>query len=371
MHSTNLVPLTIPMVTEDINENKELDIFIESLKKKLENNPNDIMTQIHLERYSGLRSTFAREVEAKLELIMAPYCESDENYFEFIDETEEVRSYYESGTDNFIQLPGGKICYKYDSILKGRFVIKDGKVYERTAGRLNHEKRTKKAKKMKALIDFPVKKVFHTLKEYAVKYMWYLYDEDHERYGHLYNPNAFWDWYEIGGRWPRSFLVKQDCTEFSIGVRDLTYYANVPAPEGYKWVAAARKKNIEWEAMKKWEYDEAVKKYHSLKKAFETGTVPEESRWQITDCGIKSFSHDLFYKGETLDQYLERNGINSKHKYSVNFYSYLFDESYICEDDLPTDLDKKDRENMWRKMQSDFIDDQDDETVLVSVDCHI
>ena len=66
-----------------------------------------------------------------------------------------------------------------------------------------------------------------------------------EGYGYVYNPDAFYDWYCIGGRWPKLFLIKEDCTDFTVGDRDYPdeYYK---APDGYKWAAAARKKDIQW-----------------------------------------------------------------------------------------------------------------------------
>ena len=62
-----------------------------------------------------------------------------------------------------------------------------------------------------------------------------------------------WDWYQIGGRWPVTFLVKADCTEYSFGERSWGNYSKkYPAPEGYMWVSAARKKDICWDVMRSW-----------------------------------------------------------------------------------------------------------------------
>jgi len=61
----------------------------------------------------------------------------------------------------------------------------------------------------------------------------------------------FYDWCVIGGRWPRRFLVKESCKEYSIGERSWDDIdRKIDAPEGYFWVAAARKKDIEWQAMR-------------------------------------------------------------------------------------------------------------------------
>jgi len=66
------------------------------------------------------------------------------------------------------------------------------------------------------------------------------------------NPQAFWDWFEVGGRWSHVFLVKNDCANIIKGEH---YHVTeneeqLDRPEGYKWVAGAKKKDIEWDLMK-------------------------------------------------------------------------------------------------------------------------
>ena len=62
-----------------------------------------------------------------------------------------------------------------------------------------------------------------------------------------YNPDAKWDWYEIGGRWPNSLKVKKDA-QFNMG----GHYGKMGTPEGkgrYRWVDAAPLCEIEWDLM--------------------------------------------------------------------------------------------------------------------------
>ena len=37
----------------------------------------------------------------------------------------------------------------------------------------------------------------------------YEYDEESDSYGYWDNPNGFWDWYQVGGRWFGYFLIKE------------------------------------------------------------------------------------------------------------------------------------------------------------------
>ena len=62
-----------------------------------------------------------------------------------------------------------------------------------------------------------------------------------------YNPDAKWDWYEIGGRWSNSLKVKKDA-QFNMG----GHYSKMGTPEGkgrYRWVDAAPLCEIEWDLM--------------------------------------------------------------------------------------------------------------------------
>lgn len=62
-----------------------------------------------------------------------------------------------------------------------------------------------------------------------------------------YNPDAKWDWYEIGGRWPNSLKVKKDA-QFNMG----GHYGKMGTPKGkgrYRWVDAAPLCEIEWDLM--------------------------------------------------------------------------------------------------------------------------
>ncbi|MDR0287565.1 MAG: hypothetical protein LBI03_07685, partial [Clostridiales bacterium] len=146
--------------------------------------------------------------------VMDPFWETteDPDYLEFNDKTEELAEEYKNKKVNCIRLPHGRIVSVYNWEVKD-FTIKDGKVYQEHAGPLKHEKRTKKAKKMLALPDYPLNKLYPTIEEYAEDFCGYTYDSKYDAYGYYHNPDAFWDWYQIGGRWPFEFLVKEDCDD--------------------------------------------------------------------------------------------------------------------------------------------------------------
>lgn len=74
---------------------------------------------------------------------------------------------------------------------------------------------------------------YPSLRQYAEDYCGYTFDSKTNTYGYYCNPNAFWDWYSIGGRWPFQFLVRDTAEringERSWGNED----AVCEAPEGY------------------------------------------------------------------------------------------------------------------------------------------
>lgn len=306
---------------------------------------------------------------------MEPFWEATEDpeYLEFQDRTDEVREGY-NGTVDCIKLPDGRIVPHYYSTVC-RFIIKDGKVYQKESGQLKHEKRTKKAKKLQALPDYPIRKLYPSIDAYAESYFGYHYDEELDAYGYTCNPNAFWDWYQIGGRWPFMFLVKEDCPniiegEYSWQIGD----SKRSAPQGYQWVAGARKKDIDWGLMKSINLEAANKLFIEMEAWFNLGVVPENTySCQITDEGIVSWGDFVYIKDETLEQYLERHELGKICKYPVSIFSYLENGEYFSEGDMGwfgmSSSNKPDDE--WRQMTQDFIDRIPNEHFIITIDCHI
>lgn len=113
--------------------------------------------------------------------------------------------------------------------------------------------------------------------------------------------SCLFDWYEIGGRWPNMFLVPVNCIE-CIESEDVC----ICVVNGYKWVMAARKKDIDWKKMKRF--------YEFIP----VGILSESI------CKVQS---NDFYNSNTREMFVNR----------------------------------------YRQ----FIDSLSDDTVLVSIDCHV
>ena len=372
MHYSILVTVEVKREDENHDDNAVVKSLIDLITRKMaESDNHEIMAGIQRDRLFARQSTFSRNVADAIEVKLEPYWEQtdDSKYLEFIKD-EGVEEEYENGTIDCIKSPDGRISPNY--LMTHDFVIKDGKVYQRHAGQLHHEKRTKKAKKYTAVLNYPFKKLYTYLYDFAAEYHGYVYDEYEQGYGYYVNPNAFYDWYVIGGRWPRAFLVKDTCKEFSYGER---YRINEDggAPNGYRWVSAARKKDIDWDMMMKLAKTQAEQTYALMAQAFLEKKLPEGYHGIIKEDGIYDFDYVYYLKDETLEQYMHRKCLDGRHIYPPMFYGMLKTEGYYSKDDMycHPKTKKVDVDNAMCRKMDDFIAGLDDETVLVAVDIHI
>lgn len=368
MHCKTLVTVHMPTVEEDPHENAVVMQSIESLQVQKEELAKNIMAEITLCSLMGRTTNFARQLVAAVEEVMAPYsAEASEEYMEFADMTEELKADYAKSVD-CLKLPNGKIVecgsYPYSS----KYSIVDGKASQNEVGPLRHTKRTKQSRKIQYLPNCPRQRVYKTFEKYAEDYRGYEYNEEEKGYGFYGNPNAMWDWYQIGGRWPVTFLVKADCTEYSFGERSWGNYSKkYPAPEGYMWVSAARKKDICWDVMRSWYTAQNTERYNKLKKAFQSGNLPDESHGELRENGIFCYGECAYAAEETLDEYLARVGIPKSWKYPIGVTDIVDVEKWFSRYDICGWKD----DNCWHECIDTYIDDIDSETVLVSVDYHI
>ncbi len=375
MHYLTLVTLEIPKLKNDYHTDILNFALLQELNEAHEKEPNNIMIDVYLQKFRGLKTIFARTVDALIEDKLEPYCESTENpdYLEFEDHTAELRQEYENQSVDCIRLPEGRIVSTYNHFVWNRFIIHDGKVFEKYAGPLKCDKRTKKAKKMTVIPNYPYKKLYKTFERFAEEEQCMDYNKEFGGYGYLYNPNAFWDWYQIGGRWPNLFLVKETCEECSEGEYSWTCQdSEFAAPQGYKWVCAARKKDIDWQAMQDWKIKTESEKYELCKQIFKTGEKPQDFFGSICDDGILGFNSYLYIKDESLDEYLSRRGFFSKYHYPNLAFAFLDHDGYHSQDECNTNVHTCGEEKAeWHKIFDNYIQSIPEDTVIVGVDCHI
>ena len=329
----------------------------------------DTLTVTDQQRYEFL-------VNSLVEDRMAPYCTqvSDQTEQELMDYTEEAREQYETDSADFIRLVDGRIAPRYSPEVYQRYAAIDGNIYEKDWGRLHRHKRTKRCKRMRLIPQYPMKKAYKSFQDFAEDYLGYSFVGD--RCGSLFNPNGYWDHFQIGGRLPHCFLVPEDCASVVTGS-----YGVVPeeppalnAPEGYRWVAGARKGDIAWEAHRQLHMEHLTEQFRKLKQWYRDGKLPPDIvALKLRKDGIYLMDRLLYSEGESLDDYLNRCGAAEAWKRPEYTYALLDDYGWVQVDDedWPA-LDQSGRKpQIWEQVTAQFIENQLDDAILVAVDCHI
>lgn len=377
MHFRSLLTVNLPAVTPDPEWEKDISKAIEELHS-LQPQPgiimDNVMLQIHIERLNSINNTFGRELIPVIHETMERFncCTEDKRFLEFWDRTSEfLHDYNEHVT--CVKLPNGRIVEENSRPLWGKFIVKDGFVYQKEWGPLHHPKRSKRAKKMKALPDYPRRKMYKSFEDYLDQECYAVLDEETGKYGEWFNPDGVYDWYSIGGRWPAMFLVKTDCTEYSLGERGIYVHTDFSAPEGFMWVACARKKDIQWNEMRKWCNQKATERFHDLEEMFQAG-VTDEKYCIVTEEGVLSCGEIVYRKGQTLEEYLKDYGIPEDWRYPISVHDIFCEEEYFSKSEYDVyNVETKTRTTKegWRETLDDFIDEADDEDVFVGIDYHI
>ena len=369
MHYRSMLFVELPAVQKDDQWEQQVQERMEEVKAQ---HPGKIAEKVLLELQLGMlsnvRTTFGRELTEVIHKTMARfvYETDDPDLLEFEDRTDE---YLEGFNKNIVcvSMPDGRILAADDYDFMKDFKIQDGKVFQKKDGKL---KRTITARRMRVLPEYPRSKLYKSFDEYVEDYGG-CKNEETGRYGEWFNPYGICDWYSIGGRWPEMFLVKLDCPEYSYGECESMDDSKHPAPAGHRWVACARKKDIQWDAMRQWRNQQAKERFHKLEKMFQSGET-DETVHRITEEGIVCWGDLIYRKGQTLEEYMEKYGIPDSWKYPISVCGIFIDEIYYAEGEVLFDDDGKPIQHLsWQEVMDNYIDDADDETVFVGIDYHM
>lgn len=324
--------------------------------------------------YSNVRVS-ARNIESCLCRILAPYDEQTEEaeYREFEDRTEEAKAGYETDTTQAVRFPDGTIHSVHDNEFTDRFYTLEGAIYEYGADRKRTEKLQTEASRAYELInDYPVKQRYTSFEAYCEEYCGYVQNSE-GLWGYTHNPNAKWDWWQIGGRFPGKFLVKEDvvdCIATHMSPDD-----DDQVPDGYKYADAARMKDICWDLMKQIAVEAVEARYKRCVEAFESGQSKDLDFFaRITDEGIIGWSSMIYVKGESLDNYKARKGVTDMDKYPINTFAFVDrNGDWSGSGDMGwfgmSSNDKPER--AWNDELQALMSNVQDDDFIVAVDCHI
>ena len=354
-----------------MEQNKIIEEQMNKLKEAIEQEGRETsVDSIFLQRLTQLSTTFSRAVDEAVAEKLEPFSANtdDPSFLEFVDQTEELKQEYEGAID-CIKLPQGKIVPARYGFYQNRFEIQNGKVFQRKAGPIGQPRRTKRAKRMQVYQNYPFQKLYRDFRQFAEEWAYADWHEEQQGYGFYTNSCAQWDYYSIGGRWPCQLLVKDTCTEyvpseFEPGDAD----GDRRPPKGYRWVSAARMKNIQWDAIRKHHRSIFSERYFWLKDIFQTGVLPQGFYGKCVEDGIQLGEELIFRKDETLEEYLFRTDWYRARKYPIPACNFLdMDGNWEGEDVFGWNSYSQD----WEDALDAFLSGLSPEDVLVVVDCHI
>lgn len=177
-------------------------------------------------------------------------------FLKFNDSEDEYRKQYAEELVTAIREADGKLYSWYDERYKDGF---GGKNFPKDS----------------AKVDVKVSEIYPTFEIYMAQYVGFKErDPKTNRYGYWENPNAKWDWWEIGGRWAGFFKLKPD----TIGKVGKQYGKGKLQPT-ISDADVCLKKNVDFTAMRDEASKEAAARYDKVVALF-GGEVPKLKPWK-------------------------------------------------------------------------------------------
>lgn len=262
----------------------------------------------------------------------------------------------------------------YDDAFNKFFFVEEDKIYAfGPNGDRKSKLQTEESKALELVTDYPVKSWYPSFEAYCDEHRGFVKASD-GRWGYTCNPNAKWDWWQIGGRFPNQFLVPAGLQDCIPSAKDDDGESAIP-PEGYQYADAARKKDICWDVMRKIAVDTVEKRYQKCVKAFETKDLTDFGPLcRILDEGISAWGEMLYLKGETLDEYKARKGATDLDRYMCHTYAFVDrNGDWTGSGDMGwfgiSSNDKDER--AWNDEIQKLMNEAKDDDFLAIVDCHI
>lgn len=287
---------------------------------------------------------------------LEPFCEDptyvDGSYLEFRDIEDEYKDEFKYGETEVIRYPDGSCKLTWNA-------RKDDGI---------DDKAVPEGYKLEKMA---FKVMYETYEEYLQEWQGMQKDDDTGKYGYWYNPNAKWDWHEIGGRWKGSLILKKG-KKGDIGSGGIMERMGKDSRDYTGRADQARVGDINWKAMNG--NTAEAKKEKSL---FWDLYVKDKAPKDETERAKKEeFSKGFHYKRE---YYTDRYKTKANYlKNSGRFTTFaVLDENgewhepgtmgwFGCSSAKPDD------ENAWNENYYEaFIKNLDPDTQITVVDCHI
>lgn len=319
---------------------------------------------------------------------LAPYqennmCDCPKEYLEFMDEETRMLEDYLNDTQEYVIMPDGSRKLPWDEAFRV-----SGSSY-------SHGSDTHRIPDHLEKVTLKFADVYPTFDEYCLDWCG-LKERDAEmgRYGYWENPNAKWDWYQIGGRWTGFFKLKNGAD----GIVGKPGLMTPRAESGYADMVLLG--DVDLQGMREEAGSKARANYRKVASVFGTDEVPKlEHTW-------KSLEHieDISVRREMYHRQEQLVAINAfrratKDEDLASFLCWIDYEKYMVSEEefvqkamdsaLSTFAVLKDgvwyergKMGFWAVVSNDIGDDWDKQfnmlleglepnTLLTVVDCHI
>ena len=194
---------------------------------------------------------------------------------------------------------------------------------------------------------------YEDAQEWIENWHGYYLNKEGTHYGYYHNPNAKWDWHQVGGRWAGYFRLREGehgiKGEPSLLMSDEDKEKTLTEP---LIADIVRKGDVDFEGMLLEKEAHAKESWKKYQEQLETGTNP------YFEFGVK--------EGDTEESYVKRHT-------SFATFAVVKDGKWYEKGQMGwwgIVADEKDQ-SIWEEEFSKLLEDLPDDTLLALVDCHI
>jgi len=190
----------------------------------------------------------------------------------------------------------------------------------------------------------------------------YYYNEEYKSWGYYCNPNAKWDWHQIGGRWAGYFRLKEGKEGIkgdpSLLFKNEDRISIIKEP---LICDIAQRKDIDFEGMVLENISTAKKNWDSYKRKLRKCKDDED---KIKKIKTLAFFEKNIYKDDTRKSYIKRQS-------SFATFALIKDGQWYERGNMGWWGCVTDEKDDWDEKFMDLFEELDDEEWLAIVDCHI
>lgn len=295
------------------------------------------------------------EENQTIEELLAPYQENNmedcpAEYLQFYCVEEEYRDKYENDGVEMVKTPDGRLLYPWDDEFK-----ENGQIgYSGVNHKVIQEKGCGK-------VFVKHKDFYPDFESFMADWAGYSKDPETGKYGYWENPNAKWDWYQVGGRYSGMLKLKPSATSGDYGSRSWTNKDEI-IPEykvdtvKVKDIDFSLDENVRKEALRYWEI------------VVEKDSPQNEKEEEIEKFAIINPEY-LINKYGTKEEFAKIKSMFSTHAV-ITPDGQWYEPGEVGM--FGTCSASEEEEFKWKKeFKERFIDTANPEWVLTVVDCHI